>query len=373
VHDCPGCLFCYPVIFQPVAYTEQFFGDNSFWFNADFVNTFFYLCHHHTHDTHQCKILYRPVLPIETDSVVGKKPSPSILRIPPCFDFTKHTTTLIHFLLRDRHYIVIIVDIPTRTVELIDGFWTRATKRIIRANLDKSVNYLMCNVGLWPSNHAITWTLDNTSPHYNVTFGSVGWKVKYKNVPPQTDSNSCGPRACSAAATLFFPEDPRSNKNYTGWSRKDVLTRYQYLLRHHKNDISIGLSIRSSRPCVNEHPKDPVSQKLAAKRRTTSLPSPPDKKIRGIDHKTTDFPPVSSTLGVPLLVTASAVNRVMTIPMITASSAPVNKSLPNSTNLPPASAPKITSPMESVTTTAHHNCLLSTSITCPTEKKMDSA
>jgi hypothetical protein len=51
--DCPACLFSYCILYEQVAYTSEHFGDSDSWLNADFVNTFFLLCHHDTHDAHQ--------------------------------------------------------------------------------------------------------------------------------------------------------------------------------------------------------------------------------------------------------------------------------------------------------------------------------
>ena len=159
--------------------------------------------------------MYLPVQPSESDSSPDLQSARAPWRISSVYDLKQHTTTVIHFLLRSRNFVVVVVDIPTLTVELIDGYWTKYTSKIRRNNLDRAVTQLMCNACIWPRDVDIKWELHPTEPFYTVMVKFSTWKLKYKPVPSQQDSYSCGPRACSAAATIFYPDNRRSTNEFT--------------------------------------------------------------------------------------------------------------------------------------------------------------
>jgi hypothetical protein len=245
--NCPGCVFCYCLLYQPVAFTPKFFADSTYWFPADFVQSFFMLCHHHTHDQHKFKILYIPIPQNESELSDSNVASPSVRRISSLYDFNEHTTTLIHVILRASHFVVIVVDIPSCVIEVVDGFWDpkSSAARIKRSRLYKAINSLMQNVSIFPHDAEIIWEMALDKKHYTVSYGSNHkWMVKYRCVPPQIDDSSCGPRGCSVAASIFFPNDFRSRPDFTGWSRHDIINLYKELISQHENDPCLGLSIR---------------------------------------------------------------------------------------------------------------------------------
>ena len=238
LHGCQSCLFSYCVLYEPAAYTNTHFLHDEFWFNADFVNTFFQLCHHDTHATHDNRIMY---LPIPSDQLRHPK---APLVIPSVFDFNGTTTTLIHPILHGRHYVVIVVHIPSCLIEVIDGFWNMAhCKKIKRQQFHLDVNDFMTKLHIWPTDATLDWKLSSSKKSYTVSLESSMWTVQYKPVLSQLDTSSCGPRACSAAATIYYPTDPRSTSDFTGWSRNDVVKHYEDRLLAFKNDQCFGLSL----------------------------------------------------------------------------------------------------------------------------------
>ena len=120
VRGCPSCLPAYCIIYEPVAYTPKYLGNENFWLKADFVHTFFQMCHHATHKVHKGRILYLPIPPTELQ---GTAP-PSHWIIPPTYNFKTHTTILIQPINLQRHFVVIVIDLSSRTIEIIDGFWS---------------------------------------------------------------------------------------------------------------------------------------------------------------------------------------------------------------------------------------------------------